>query len=125
MVGRQILDVVLVADEVVENYRRSNTKGLVFKIDFEKTYDNVNWDFLDFVVQKKNFGPKWRSWIRSCLSSVSFSVLINGKPRGKFKGFKGLRQEHPLSPFLFTLVADRLSRLMERATDIVFFFKGC
>ena len=56
--GKQILDVVLVANEVVEDYRRSNKEGLVFKLDFEKAYDNLNWDFLDFVLQKKNFGSK-------------------------------------------------------------------
>ena len=115
--GRQILDVVLVANEAMEDYRRGNRKGLVFKIDFEKAYDNVSWDFLDFVLQKKNFGIKWRSWIRGCLSSVSYSVMINGRPRGKFKGFIRLRQRHPLSPFFFMLVVDGLSRLMKKATE--------
>ena len=122
--GRQILDVVLIINEVVEDYRRSNKEGLVFKIDFEKAYDNVNWDFLDYVLQKKNFGSKWIRWIRGCLSSVPYSVLINGRPRGKFKGFKGLRQGDPLSPFLFTVVADGLSRVMERAMEVGF-VKGC
>ena len=121
---RQILDVVLVANEVVEEYRRGNKGGLVFKIDFEKAYDNVTWDFLDFVLQRKNFGCKWRSWIRGCLLSVSFSVVINGRPRDKFKGFKGLRQGDHFSHFLFTLVADGLSRLVEKATKVGF-VKGC
>ena len=53
VVGRQILDVVLVANEVVEDYRRGKKAGLVFKIDFEKAYDNVSWDFLDFVLRRK------------------------------------------------------------------------
>ena len=97
----EVLDVVLIANEVVEDYRRGNKAGLVFKIDFEKAYDNVSWEFLDFVLQRKNFSSKWRSWIRGCLSSVSYSILINGRPRGKFKGFRGLRQGDPLSPFFF------------------------
>ena len=42
MDGRQILDLVLVANEIVEDYKRGNKEGLVFKIDFEKVYDNVN-----------------------------------------------------------------------------------
>ena len=53
--GRQILDVVLVANEAIEDYKRSNKKGVVVKIDFEKAYDKVCWDFLDFVFQKKKF----------------------------------------------------------------------
>ena len=51
---------------------------------------------------------------------MSYSILINGRPRGKFKGFKGLRQGDPLSPFLFTVVANGLSRLMDKATKIGF-----
>ena len=96
----------------------------MFKIDYEKAYDNVNCDFLDFVLQKKNFDSKWRRWIRGCLSSVSYSVLINRRLRGKFEGFKGLKQKDPLSPFLFIVVVDGLSRLMERATEVGF-VKGC
>ena len=95
-----------------------------FKIDFEKAYDNVSWDFLDFMLHKKNLGSRWRSWISGCLSFVSYSVIINGRPRGKFKGFKGLKQGDPLSPFHFTLVADGLSRLMEKAIETGF-VKGC
>ena len=124
VVGRQILDVVFVANEIVEDYKRCKKEAWAFKIDFEKAYDNVSWDFLDFVLQEKNFGDRWRRWIRGCLSSVSYSVLINGRPRGKFKGFKGIRQGDPLSPFLFILVADGLSRLIDRATEAGL-VKGC
>ena len=60
----QILDVVLTANEAIEEYRRCKKECLVVKVDFEKAYDNVSRDFLDFVLQKKNFGGKWRSWIR-------------------------------------------------------------
>ena len=48
--GRQILDLVLIANEVVEEYRVKKKEGIVFKIDFEKAYDHVSWDFLDFVL---------------------------------------------------------------------------
>ena len=58
--GRQILDAVLIANEIVDEKRRSGEKGVVFKIDFEKAYDHVKWDFLDHVLEKKGFSSKWR-----------------------------------------------------------------
>ena len=91
--------------------------GVVFKIDFEKAYDFVEWGFLDFVLEKKGFGSLWRKWIRGCLSTVSFSVFINGRPRGKLKGSRRLRQGDLLSLFLFTLVVDALGRLIDKATQ--------
>ena len=51
--GRQILDHVLVANKLVDEKRRSREEGVVFKTDFEKAYDHVDWDFLDHVIEKK------------------------------------------------------------------------
>ncbi|RVW25786.1 Transposon TX1 uncharacterized 149 kDa protein [Vitis vinifera] len=75
--GRQILDAVLIANEIVDERRRSGEEGVVFKIDFEKAYDHVKWDFLDHVLEKKGFSPRWRKWMSGCLSSVSFAILVN------------------------------------------------
>ncbi|RVW66527.1 Transposon TX1 uncharacterized 149 kDa protein [Vitis vinifera] len=80
--GRQILDAVLIANEIVDEKRRSGEEGVVFKIDFEKAYDHVSWGFLDHVLEKKGFSPRWRKWMRGCLSSVSFVVLVNGNAKG-------------------------------------------
>ena len=54
--GRQILHVALVANEVVEEYRVSGKEGVVFKVDFEKAYDHVDWNFLDFALEKMDLG---------------------------------------------------------------------
>ena len=81
MANHQILDVALVANEVVEDVRDTGRKGVVFKIDFEKAYDHVEWEFQDFVFERKGFGLTWRKWIQGCLSSVGYSVILNGRPR--------------------------------------------
>ncbi|RVW84726.1 Transposon TX1 uncharacterized 149 kDa protein [Vitis vinifera] len=86
--GRQILDAVLIANEIVDEKKRSGEEGVVFKIDFEKAYDHVSWDFLDHVMEKKGFNPRWRKWIRGCLSSVSFAILVNGNAKGWVKASK-------------------------------------
>ena len=54
------------------------------KLDIEKAYDHVNWNFLFWLLEKMRFGSKLISWIQCCISIVSFSVLINGTPFGFF-----------------------------------------
>ena len=70
--GRQILDVVLIANEIMDEKRRFGEEEVVFKIDFEKAYNHVNWGFPYFVLEMKEFKFRWRTWMRDCLSSYFF-----------------------------------------------------
>ncbi|GJZ39038.1 putative RNA-directed DNA polymerase [Tanacetum coccineum] len=106
--GRQILDGCLVANEIIRMAKSEGHKLLLFKVDFEKAFDSVNWSFLQDIIRQMRFGAKWRKWIGACLSSASISVLINGSPSKEFKMEKGLRQGDPLSTLLFLLVGEAL-----------------
>ncbi|CAL5361639.1 unnamed protein product [Camellia sinensis] len=115
--GRCILDGVLIANEVVDWWRKTKKKGIILKLDFEKAYDSVNWEFLLSMMENFGFGDKWVGWIRSCISTSRISVLVNGSPTAEFSPQRGLRQGDPLSPFLFTMVAEGLNILLERAKE--------
>ena len=75
--GRQILDAALIANEVIDSLLKRKESGVLCKLDLEKAYDHINWEFLLLVMQKMGFGEKWVGWIRWCISTASFSVLVN------------------------------------------------
>ncbi|KAL4592668.1 hypothetical protein LXL04_005671 [Taraxacum kok-saghyz] len=84
-------------------------------VDFDKSFDSINWDYLDSVMQQMGFGDKWRRWIKGCISSARASVILNGSPTKEFPVTKGVRQGDPLSPFLFVIAMEGLNIIMNSA----------
>ncbi|GKU93956.1 hypothetical protein SLEP1_g7505 [Rubroshorea leprosula] len=113
--GRQLVDGDLTLNELVHYLKMKKKKELLFKADFEKAFDSVNWNYLDSMHFNMGFGDKWRSWMKECLSSASFSILVNGSPTPEFKMQRGLRQGDPLSPYLFLIAAEGLHALLYEA----------
>ncbi|GJS23933.1 RNA-directed DNA polymerase, eukaryota [Tanacetum coccineum] len=121
--NRQILDGPFIINELLSWSKAKKTKAMIFKVDFEKAFDSVRWDFLDDLLGKFGFGSKWRGWIKGCLNSARGSILVNGSPTPEFKFFKGLKQGDPLSPFLFILVMESLHFSFSQIINAGF-FKG-
>jgi len=104
----------------VDKAPKSKKELLLFKVDFEKAYDSVEWGYLDVVMGRMPFSVLWRKWFKECVSTSTASVLINGSPTYEFPLERGLRQGDPFSPFLFLLAAKGLNIMMKAmvATNI-------
>ncbi|MCH81219.1 cysteine-rich receptor-like protein kinase, partial [Trifolium medium] len=118
---RQILDGILIANEAVDEARKTKKELMLFKVDFEKVYDSMDWGYLDAVMGRMSFPVVWRKWIKECVCTASASVLVNGSPTDKFSLERGLRQGDPLSPFLFLIAAEGLNVLMHAMVENHFF----
>lgn len=116
--GSLILDYSLLANECFDASFKERTVGLVCKVDMEKAYNHVSWDFLNNVMIK--MGLVWNGsivFVFVCILSVSYSILVNGCSKGIFHGNRG-RQGEPLSPLLFNMVMDVLSCLVAKAESL-------
>ncbi|GKV44506.1 hypothetical protein SLEP1_g51682 [Rubroshorea leprosula] len=115
--GRQLVDGVVIANEVIDEAKRKKKKCSLFKVDFEKAYDRVCWEFIDYMMMRMGFSSTWRKWIQECLKSSSVLVLINGSPTKQFLVNRGIHQGDLLSPFLFLIVAEGLNGLVSSAVE--------
>lgn len=97
--GRNISDGVLVVKEVLGLAKREDMSCLVLKVDYEKAYDIVSWNFLRLLFNKMGFGAKWTKWMKACVFNNSMLMLVNGSVTMDFKVGICLIQGDPLYLF--------------------------
>ena len=116
--GRAISDNVLITHEVLHYLQTSGASvrsSMAVKIDMSKAYDRIEWNFLERVLENLGFHPNWVVWIMECIRSVSYSFLVNGAAQGRVIPTRGIRQGDPLSPYLFILCTEVLSKLYDKS----------
>jgi len=119
--GRLITDNIIVAFETLHTMatRLKGRNGcMAIKLDMSKAYDRLEWGFLEAVMRRLGFAERWVLLIMTCVRTVSYTVLINGLPHGHIAPSRGIRQGDPLSPFLFILCAEALSRMLDQAAGM-------
>ena len=106
--SRWIAENQLTAHELLHSFKRRKVKGgfVALKIDLQKAYDHVNWKFLQAVLSNFGFDDRFVKWVMECVSTVSFSVLINGGQSKHFCPSRSLRQ--------FILYQEILARIIDK-----------
>lgn len=112
--GRLLAENVLLATDLVKGYSSSNSESkAMLKVDIKKAFDSIRWDFILGILKAIYVPDIFINWISQCISTASFSVSINGASGGFFNSTKGIRQGDPISPYLFVLAMEGLTRLLQ------------
>lgn len=118
--GRNIQDNVLVSFELIHYMHRKKhgqEGDVALKLDISKAYDLVNWRYLQDRMRIMGFSEKWVRWIMLCVTTISYSVSFNDTTLGPILPSRGLRQGDPISPYLFLLCVEGISKLLKDAAN--------
>ena len=101
----------------MRNRRRGKVGHMVVKLDISKAYDQVKWEFLQRIMLKLGLSEQWVNLAMETVQSASYSMIINGEPKGFIKPSQGIQQGDLLSLYLFLLCAKGLSSMLRQAIE--------
>lgn len=112
---RGTMDNVVIAQEIAHHMHKKKGKSgyLMYKIDFEKAYDMVDWNFLKLTLTECGFPQKLIDFIMSCTTTTSLSLKWNSEILDSFSPTRGLKKSDPMSPYLFVLCMENLALLIQ------------
>lgn len=115
--GRSIIHNILLCQDIIRHYSRKNcSPSCLIKVDLRKAYDTMDWFFIKDMLVALGFPSHFVKIVFTCLSTSTFSLILNGTPLESLKAKRGLRQGDPMSPLLFVIGMKYLSRLLQCAS---------
>ncbi|KAL9241026.1 hypothetical protein vseg_015186 [Gypsophila vaccaria] len=113
---RNIQENILICQDLIKMYEKPNSSPkCLLKVDMQKAYDTIEWGFVNQHLSMLQFPTAFQTLLMECITTASYSISVNGETFGFFKGHRGLRQGDPLSPLLFTLCMDYMTRILKYA----------
>ena len=101
----------------MKNNKSGSTGYMALKLNTTKAYDREEWDFLEKLMLRMGFNESWVDLIKTCVKTVTYSMMVNGEPKWLITPSRGIRQGGPLSPFLFLLCTEGLHELIQQAAS--------
>ena len=101
----------------MKHHQNGSSGYMALKLDMSKEYDHIEWIYLEFLMKRIGFDDRWVALVMEWITTISYSILINGEPSQVIQPSGGIRQGDLLSPYLFLLCTEGLHSLMCQASE--------